>query len=260
MSGSAPPVDPIKRRDFYVMVPHIDLPAVLMTGSENRWSLPVFAPDERSVLHAGHINRSVKKLLGLDATVLRCLYYFADREVEMRTEAAFAMENHSPGWQPPEGVRWVGRDDLHGLELSLPSHRALIEEHLAEVETGVIPPQRQPWAREGWLPGAEAWIRQELERLGIKVTGDVEQDKTWSISCLLRVPTDQGTVYFKAVPAIFAQEPLITKALAECFPGLVPEPLAINVGDPEQSWMLLADIGGVEMRDDATTEQWVDVL
>jgi len=259
MSGSTPIEDPIKRRDRYIMLGHLYEPKVFMLRSNDKWTLPHFEPEEPDVIEVDHIVRMAKKLWGMDATVLRCARYFADREVEKRTEAILAMENHSEEWKPPPEGSWVDNSVISALGLVVPEHQETIQTWLKERETWSYPALRSPWAKEGWLSGARAWIEQELSRLGITATGPVQQVKTWSISCLLNVETDQGTIYFKAVPPIFSQEPLITTEMASLFPDNVPSPLAIRV-EPAESWMLLRDFAAPVLRGNAQTQQWAEAL
>ena len=259
MSGPNQGEDPIKRRDRYIMLGHTSEPEVFMLRDVNKWTLPHFLPEEPDVVEVGHIVRTAKQLWDMDAIVLRCAWFFADREVEMRTEAIIAMENHNPEWKPPQDGEWLDRSAISNLDLLKPEHRETIQTWLLERETGSYPALRSPWAKEGWLDGAQGWIEGELARLGIAISGPIRQVKTWTISCLLTVETDQGKIYFKAVPPIFAQEPRITREMARLFPDNVPLPLAIRV-QPSESWMLLRDFAAPELRDGAEMEQWAESL
>src|SRR5206468_963375 len=62
------------------------------------------------------------------------------------------------------------------------------------------------------------------------------------ISSILRVPTRAGMVYFKAVPTLFAREPVLTAALAARYPHHIVTPLAIDAF-PGEGWMLMTDFG-----------------
>ena len=77
---------------------------------------------------------------------------------------------------------------------------------------------------------------------GPSPTGRVEQLKAWCLSCLLRVSTADGAVFFKATAALplFVDEGSVMRGLARLFPGTVPEPLAV---DAARRWMLLDDLG-----------------
>src|SRR5215831_11748993 len=98
------------------------------------------------------------------------------------------------------------------------------------------------WMHDGWFEEVIAWIEHELARLGSTRIAPVEAVKKWSISCILRVPTMQGNVYFKASAALplCANEPAVTRGLSAFFPGHVPEVLA---ADDERRWILMADVG-----------------
>ena len=75
---------------------------------------------------------------------------------------------------------------------------------------------------------------------------------------MLRVPTTDGAVFFKATAAspLFADEGLVMRGLAQLFPENVPSPLAV---DSVHRWMLLADLGP-ELGWDAPLEVREDVL
>src|SRR5690606_8546535 len=56
----------------------------------------------------------------------------------------------------------------------------------------------------------------------------------------LTIPTDRGTVWFKATCPSMSFEPALQETMARLVPGAVKEPLAI---DAEQGWMLTLDHG-----------------
>src|SRR5258708_17902063 len=71
--------------------------------------------------------------------------------------------------------------------------------------------------------------------------GHVEQLHARVWSTVLRVRTEAGLVYFKAVAApLYAFEPDVTRALADLLPANLPRVLAV---DEARHWMLLADSG-----------------
>ena len=57
-------------------------------------------------------------------------------------------------------------------------------------------------------------------------------------STVLRVPTTEGDLYFKAVSAIHLFEAALTGLLAELQPGRVPEVVAM---DARRGWLLMRD-------------------
>lgn len=99
-----------------------------------------------------------------------------------------------------------------------------------------------PWDEPGWDARAEAWIREQGERAGLHLTGAVEEVRRWCLACVLRAPTDGGTVYFKEalnVP-LWADEPALAATMGELYPGFVPEVIAV---DTARRWLLTMDCG-----------------
>jgi aminoglycoside phosphotransferase (APT) family kinase protein len=240
------------------MVAHHTDDRILLLPGEGGWELPHFDPGRPAIIEVGPSNTWASETLGAEIAVLRCVYFHVVED-KKHLEALLAAENHGAEWLPSLGGRWFGLEELGGIDFAVSEHRQLVETWLLE-ERDASPPQRSPWAHRGWFRATESWIREEAGKLGMSPTGRLEQLKTWGISCVLRQPTDAGALYFKAVPTLFAQEPLITQHLSRRFPGHVPPPLAYRV-EAGQSWMLLKDIGGGVARDSTLTlRQWEDLL
>ena len=102
-----------------------------------------------------------------------------------------------------------------------------------------------PWTESAWLDGAHAWIDERLAEHSVVRSGPVEQPHVRWWSTVLRVPTSQGNLWFKAVSPLHSFEPRLTALLADVAPGLVPIPLAV---DTARAWMLLRD-GGTRLRE-----------
>lgn len=250
---------PAERTFVYrATISHASEPRIILLRDGAGWSLPHWETTERrSFAAAEYVNHAVRGLLGVDVTVLRCLPH-DPKPPTGRVERTYVMENHSPDWEPPPGGRWVGRSDLDHLTLTVPAQRDLLRLWFAEAEKGAIPPLRAPWARPGWFRTAADWIRARLTALGLAATGSIEQVQVWTISCVLRVPTTAGDLYFKASsPGLFAREPHFTHSLAQRYPAHVPEVLAI---DAERSWMLMKDFGGTRLRHVREFAPWEEAL
>ena len=97
-----------------------------------------------------------------------------------------------------------------------------------------------PWTSPEWLSEATAWIRARAD-----VAGDIEQPHVRPWSTVLRVPTTDGDLYFKAVSAVHLFEAALTGLLAELQPGRVTEVVAM---DAKRGWMLMRD-GGTRLRE-----------
>jgi hypothetical protein len=97
-----------------------------------------------------------------------------------------------------------------------------------------------PWTKASWRATANAWIDGELERVGLRHVGVREQPHVRPWSTVLRVPTSDGDLYFKAVWPPQVHEVGLTAALASWLPGFVPDVIAAR---PSTAWILLRDAG-----------------
>ena len=149
----------------------------------------------------------------------------------------------------------MSRDELTTAALAIDEHRTLLLDHLDMRVAWQMPTHRVPWAIAGWYREAVAWFEDALVEFGYAQLGPVMQVKHWSISAILRVPTDRGNVYFKAgadLP-LFVNEPVLMDELAARFPAQIPRPIKI---DPTRRWMLMEDFGPViEDRSGAIIEE-----
>jgi len=245
---AAPPPIP---RDYYALIPHPLAAQVLLIAQSDGWALPHLQTEDYDLLAGAPFCRHLQAQLGLSLTQLRvaAIHVYSLPSGQWRwLWALIALENHSPGWTPPAGARWVDRTALADLTLAQPEHREFILTWLTELETGVLPALRSPWARPGWWAAIHQWVTAELAVRGRHLIGPLEQRKTWGVSCLLRGETAEGPVWVKGAPALplFANEAAVTAALAAAYPAIVPTPLAI---DADQHWLLLDDFDAALLKD-----------
>ncbi|HET9588816.1 MAG TPA: aminoglycoside phosphotransferase family protein [Anaerolineales bacterium] len=100
------------------------------------------------------------------------------------------------------------------------------------------------WEEPEWLKQANDWILVETRRRAIKITGAVKQSHIYPWSTVMRVPTNEGTLFFKASTEDIAPEAALTQALAWWYPDAMPELVAV---DNRRGWMLMRD-GGEPLR------------
>lgn len=221
---------------------HPERPAVLLLRSDRRWGLP------RTVVAgepwAGSADLAVEvigKRLGLSLWVHRCLHAAADPARE-RIDLVFEAVAIDPDAALPANGRWVDRAALDRLPLSDEGRRPLLARYLDGLESGVVPPQRPPWCRPGWLDVVRPWIEANVRPH--HVVG-LDQIKQWSISSVLRVRTNGPTFYFKvsADLPLFVDEGAVSTRLAALFDGFVLAPLAV---EHARGWMIFPDLGAVE--------------
>jgi len=116
------------------------------------------------------------------------------------------------------------------------------------------------WEDPVWLTGAHTWIHAETARSGIRVTGDIEQPHAYPWSTVLRIPSSEGTLFFKATAAETIHEAALTERLAAWFPDCIPELVAV---DRSRGWMLMRDGGEqlrVRIRPSKDTRPWAPVI
>ena len=96
------------------------------------------------------------------------------------------------------------------------------------------------WAQPGWLLSARAWIEQH-----VRITGELEQVHLVPWSTVLRVPTPDGDLFFKAASISGTFEPALTLLLAERRPDRIAEPVAVDL---DRGWMLTR-AAGIRLRE-----------
>lgn len=121
----------------------------------------------------------------------------------------------------------------------------------------LLPKLEIPWTKPGWFEAAEIWIQTELQRQGLKAIAPIEVVKNWALAIILRVPTTEGMIYFKASSPLFAQEAAFTGILAAQYPQNIPEVLAIN---PEKSWILMRELEGKILETQGDIYHWEAAL
>jgi len=100
------------------------------------------------------------------------------------------------------------------------------------------------WHDPNWQKQAHEWIRAEAEKNSIQITGEIEQNHAYAWSTVMRVPTNAGTIFFKATAGETIYEIPLTKMLAGWFPDCLPELITV---DTARGWMLMRD-GGEQLR------------
>lgn len=105
-------------------------------------------------------------------------------------------------------------------------------------------PSQLLWKDPAWQKQAHDWIRTEAVRNSIQLTGEIEQPHIYHWSTVMKVPSSEGMLFFKATAGEMIHEIALTLKLAEWFPEVGPELIAI---DAERGWMLMRD-GGEQLR------------
>jgi hypothetical protein len=115
------------------------------------------------------------------------------------------------------------------------------------------------WTAAAWREAALTWAAEELDRLGLRTTGEPDQPHVMPWSTVLRLEVDGGPVWLKSVGSGSVQEAPLSAALAGWVPGRVLAPLAVH---PGRRLSLLPD-GGRTLRESgrsAEPEAWEGML
>lgn len=101
-----------------------------------------------------------------------------------------------------------------------------------------------PWETLAWRAEVHAWIEAALAASGLRLSAELDQFHIRPWSTVMRVPTDQGPLYFKAGAPTQAFEPALLRQLY----ALQPErSLPVLAADEARGWVLLPD-GGLTLR------------
>jgi hypothetical protein len=96
------------------------------------------------------------------------------------------------------------------------------------------------WTDAAWVAEAHEWIRNRLGARGMVIVGSIAQEHVRPWATVMRVPTGEGDVFFKANATELRYETALVRRLAARRPDCVPPLLAV---DEERGWMLMRDAG-----------------
>jgi len=228
----------------------------MVQPSPARVTLPVkIHPEKIWSANSQIMKPALDSLTGTTVNFLRYVTYFQDEEATrtyfvLLAEPRNAILPSDINWQPLEKI-------LEKTDMPSALQEGLLRWQ-SERNTGVIPERRAPWALRGWYAGVDAWVENQVSRLGRGAIQNIEPIKSWSISCVLKVITESGILYFKATRdlPLFVNEGVTLTNLAKLYPRRVPRPVALA---PENGWMLLDDFGGAP-DDDAPLDNQVRLM
>ena len=162
-----------------------------------------------------------------------------------RGEVTLMVEFEAAGADAPSGWVWQDLDADVLARLEPEASRAAVASWTRERVEGWSA-LRPPWSRPGWFARASTWMVEQMAEHGRPAVGAPRQHQLWNVSVVLRAPSEDGDAFFKCSADIFRHEAATTQALAERMPTLVPEVIAV---DSAEGWMLMGDLGAVELGD-----------
>ena len=218
------------------IIAHPYRPEFLIVRHSTGWGAPTLYLPEGGMLpyRPDFINQGMMNKYRMRTTVLR-------QRVSAPDYVCFEMEMHPTDDSRAAQIAWVGMEQYDKVRPRRKGSKDAFRDWLEERQTGKTPSARSPWETSGWFADAEKWIEGQLKSLGMEQTGPVEQFKAgWPEASLLRTPSAEGFVYFKASWKKPPEEARLTVALAQRWPRLVTPPLAADTG---QNWLLMPDFG-----------------
>jgi hypothetical protein len=232
---------------YRVVIPDTSASRALLLSTSDGWGLPEWVSDIPAPWeNVDRINATLTHMLGLRAATVRALAL--DWDAKPRT-SYYLIDNLDPGWQPLADARWVARDEAGSLDWRSDRERDILMAWFTDQPA----PRRSPWYQPGWYAEASAWIVDELGGQGIALTGEVEQLRSWERSSVMRVDTEEGKVYFKAVPRQWGHEPGLTAWLGRRFSEVTP---AIITRDEGGRRMLVREFDGRPLPETADIAVW----
>lgn len=136
----------------------------------------------------------------------------------------------------------VGSTDMFALQFSLQEFKARLANSNSE-----------PFLRPGWLRNLFSWAQEQLEMLGLRLTGKFTQLNASSNFSLIRLETTGPAVWFKATGSPNHRELSISVAIARLLPAYVPLILGIH---PEWNGWLSGELPGSPLVDLVSSADW----
>jgi hypothetical protein len=215
---------------------------VLLVAGPRGWTLPSVSLGRDHPGAVDEVLRAVARGHGIRATVLRTLA----RPRDPRTgvfHVALELERLDDRPTRTRSGRWVSRAALAQLRLPRRDDREALAAWTARGG------RRAAWMRPGWRDGAVRWCERRIGAPAARVT----QLRAWESSTVLRLDTEKGRFFFKAVEPPCAHEPGLTRWLARRAPGRVA--VVVAVGGSGR-WLLMREAPGRSLRDSARLADW----
>lgn len=194
---------------------------ILLRFHGNAWSLPS--------VHIAQGQRIAEQLgTALDAQCGYrgyCLYVPA---LAAGLSSCAVMEVAASDEIAPAGNCWKPREVATNSSFVPNEDRILIDKSIEELNSARQRPNEAPFARPGWLSELFVWAKQQLDPLGVRLTGAFTQLNSSPAFSLIRLETHDSAVWFKAAGGPNRHELAVTTCLARLFPRYVPELLGVH--------------------------------
>jgi hypothetical protein len=223
---------------------------VLVSRERNAFALPTvnIPPYTR---HAEHIVDAITRNFGIESY---CLFNVPS-DSRLSHQYAFAC-TALPDAPAPPGFRWIAAASISTQSFSDTRAYFVYSSGSQNVRQCELNPETGYFARPGWLQEILEWARGQLKPRETQLTGAFNHLNASSTFCLMRLPTEQSAVWFKAVDQANVPELSITRYLTRCFPTYLPRIIAEH--HESNGWLSEETLGN---HPDATStgETWIAV-
>ena len=191
---------------------------ILVARQTGKVALPALeAP--RYARQAEVISAGLRRLLGVDAY---CLSFKSGLDGQGYVVASTGESDPIV----PSPFEWIDPDVLADDAFAEAQVYSTITDALAEIRHYHKQPAVGFFGRPGWLREIKDWVRQEIEPLGERLTGEHLQLNASATNSLLRLAASGSAFWFKAVGEPAVREFEITRYLKRKFPAFLPEIVA----------------------------------
>jgi hypothetical protein len=164
------------------------------------------------------VNRAIQQRYGLNVSTVRCLLAGFSNGIE----ASVYLLEYQGGELPPAAA-WVAPENFP--RVLQPISAADVRQWLAWYAGHH--PLRPAWYRPGFFADVVSSLP---ERLGGETPVRVEHLRSWERSWVARIVTNDGDLYYKAIPPMFAWEAALAAWLYTHYPDAVPVVLDAHPG------------------------------
>ena len=157
---------------------------------------------------------------------------------------------------PPAGFEWTAADSVAREQFEDQGDFNALKAGFEVIRKCQREPQSGYFGRPGWLDEITDWIRRQVLRPELRLTGKFAQLNASPVTTLVRFETDVSAVWFKAVGEPNTREFPITLYLARHFPEFVPA--VVRTHDESNGW-LTEEVPGCHLHSDSDPATWIAV-
>jgi hypothetical protein len=232
-----------------LLIARRDMPSVVVKAVQGGYKLPTVRTASHHPADVGPTRSAIRDQMGLEVVILACRQVDVARGLVRRLLELELLD----GLADTSALSWMHEGDLTHLVFVDPSHAPMLDDWFRKTARPPGTPNGRGWTVPGWWTHATSWIAQKVDAAGLGRTRAIEQVRAWEFSCVLRIQTDQDTLYFKALPRSYASEPALVDHLAQWEPAFVPAVVATNT---HERWLLMRACRGRPLESGVPLTAW----